>query len=80
MALNEPNQVPLDKVYIWWTNDQNNIHLTCDDRRIVDDGGRHKGLNIAINRRRHPRTFRWLALLLRSEGKRSPNIDDEEST
>jgi hypothetical protein len=46
--------------------------ISRDDRRIIDEVGKYKGLNIAISPRRQPKTFKWLDGLLRREGVRRP--------
>ncbi len=79
LPTDQPNQVQLEGVYVWWAeSDPNTIHLTSDDRRMVDDDGKRTGLNIAVGRGR-PKPFRRLTLLLRSEGKRSPTLKSDDT-
>ena len=43
------------------------IHISCDDKRITDENGEYKGLNIAVSKTRQPKTHRYLELLLERE-------------
>jgi hypothetical protein len=59
--------VQLDRVNVWY-GQGNSIHISSDDRRIVDESGTYKGLNIAISKTRQPKMYKYLDLLLQREG------------
>jgi hypothetical protein len=67
MTSKSAKNVRLDRVYVWF-GQGNSIHISSDDRRIVDESGEYKGLNVAVSKSRQPKSYRKLELLLQREG------------
>jgi hypothetical protein len=66
------NAVQLERVYVWYSTQDDAIRMSRDDRHITDEAGNHKGLNIAVHPNRQRQTHRSLDLLLRREGIHRP--------
>lgn len=57
---------PLLQVFVWRTQN-GSIHLSSDDRRLVDETGKYRGINVAVSKQRQPQTYKRLAALLDRE-------------
>jgi hypothetical protein len=66
MTSKPARNVQLDSVFVW-CGKGNSIHISSDDRRLVDESGTYKGLNIAACKGRQAKTHHYLDLLLQAE-------------